>query len=422
MTSTPVDTEARIWNVDTDGYRWYSARAVPYPNASGVVTEWVGACTDIHERRLAEIQLRESEAGARLALDIAKLGTWSWSPDTDRIVADRRCREICGLPADGALSFTKVQHRIHTDDRGHVEASLRIAVEQGLPFAEEFRFVHEDESVRWVIGHGQPITRHDFDGAMAVVIGSVMDVTERRMAEEALRHADRQKDDFLALLAHELRNPLAPIRTSVQFLKLRGQVDEEGRRLYGVIERQVQHLVRMVDDLLDVSRVLRDKVELRPEVMDIADAIAVAVETSQPLIDAHRQELHVTLPALAASVLGDHVRLAQVVANLLNNASKYSPRGASIAIAVEPADGDVVIRVSDHGAGIPGDLLPRIFEPFVQADHSLERSQGGLGIGLTLVRKIVELHGGSVVARSAGSGQGSEFVIRLPAAFRPRRR
>jgi CheY-like chemotaxis protein/anti-sigma regulatory factor (Ser/Thr protein kinase) len=149
--------------------------------------------------------------------------------------------------------------------------------------------------------------------------------------------------------------------------------------------------------------------------MDIAEAIAVAIETSRPLLDAHRQELRVTLPSTAAAVLGDQVRLAQAVANLLNNASKYSPRGAVIAIAAEQVDDDVVIRVSDSGAGIAADLLPRIFDPFVQADHSLERSQGGLGIGLTLVRKIVELHGGSIAATSAGAGQGSEFAIRLPA-------
>jgi len=243
-----------------------------------------------------------------------------------------------------------------------------------------------------------------------------MDVTERRLAEEGLKQADREKDDFLALLAHELRNPLAPIRTAVQLLKMRKQPDPEGQRLHAVIDRQVQHLVRMVDDLLDVSRVLRGKVELRREPIEIADAIAIAVETSRPLIDAQRQELKLELPSRPVTVHGDAVRLSQVLANLLNNASKYSDVGAAIHLTISQADGEVVIAVRDAGAGIPADVLPRVFEPFVQADRSLERSRGGLGIGLTLVKSLVELHGGSVEAASEGLGRGATFTVRLPVA------
>jgi CheY-like chemotaxis protein len=201
----------------------------------------------------------------------------------------------------------------------------------------------------------------------------------------------------------------------VQLLKMRKQPDAEDHRLHGVIDRQVQHLVRMVDDLLDVSRVLRGKVELRREPIDIADAIAIAAETSRPLIDTQRQQLTLALPAGAVTVHGDAVRLSQVIANLLNNASKYSGVGATIHLSAAQVEGDVVIQVRDSGAGIPGDVLARVFEPFVQADRSLERSRGGLGIGLTLVKKIVELHNGQVSAESAGLGQGSVFTIRLPA-------
>jgi len=250
---------------------------------------------------------------------------------------------------------------------------------------------------------------------VTVLLLSLMDVTERRLAEEGLKQADREKDDFLALLAHELRNPLAPIRTAVQLLKMRKQADVEAQRLHDVIDRQVQHLVRMVDDLLDVSRVLRGKVELRREPLEIADAMAIAVETSRPLLDAQRQELKLQLPGHPVTVHGDAVRLAQVMANLLNNASKYSGVGATIHLTASQAGGDVIIVVRDAGAGIPADVLPRVFEPFVQADRSLERSRGGLGIGLTLVKKIVELHYGQVAAESAGLGQGSSFTIRLPA-------
>jgi PAS domain S-box-containing protein len=411
-----VHTEARIWNAPTLSYRWYSSRAVPRRGADGTVEEWVGACTDIHERRLAEIQLRESEERARLALDIAQLGTMSWVPDDDDVLADARCREICGLPAGGVLGLADIEARIHPDDRALVVTGLTNAARYGRRYGEEFRFEHADGAVRWVVVRGDVVTRPgNTTVPVTVLLLSMMDVTERRVAEEGLKQADRDKDDFLALLAHELRNPLAPIRTAVQLLKMRKQPDAEGQRLHAVIDRQVQHLVRMVDDLLDVSRVLRGKVELRREPIDIADAIAIATETSRPLIDAQKQHLRLDLPSRALTVHGDAVRLSQVIANLLNNASKYSDAGASIHLTASMDNDDVAIQVRDTGAGIPDDILPRVFEPFVQADRSLERSRGGLGIGLTLVKKIVELHHGQVSVESAGLGQGSTFTIRLPA-------
>ena len=412
----PVDTETRIWNSPTLSYRWYSSRVVPRFGPDGAVEEWVGACTDIHERRVAEIQLRESEERAHLALDIAQLGTMTWVRDDDDVLADARGREICGLPASGALALADLEARIHPGDRAHVLAGLTEAATLARQYAEEFRFEHRDGSVRWVVARGDVVTRPGSTTApVTVLLLSLMDVTERRLAEEGLKQADREKDDFLALLAHELRNPLAPIRTAVQLLKMRKQPDAEGQRLHAVIDRQVQHLVRMVDDLLDVSRVLRGKVELRREPIEIADAIAIAVETSRPLLDGQRQELKLELPGHPVTVHGDAVRLSQVMANLLNNASKYSDVGATIQLTASEADGEVAITVRDAGAGIAADLLPRVFEPFVQADRTLERSRGGLGIGLTLVKKIVELHHGQVLVESAGLGQGSAFTIRLPA-------
>jgi PAS domain S-box-containing protein len=285
----------------------------------------------------------------------------------------------------------------------------------------EVRFRHfKTGQARWM---AYKVLKLDDESGRTVAFATVsQDVTERRHMEDNLRglaanlaEADRRKDEFLATLAHELRNPLAPIRTAVQLLKMRKQPDAEGQRLHAVIDRQVQHLVRMVDDLLDVSRVLRGKVELRREPIEIADAIAIAVETSRPLLDGQRQELKLELPGHPVTVHGDAVRLSQVMANLLNNASKYSDVGATIQLTASEADGEVAITVRDAGAGIAADLLPRVFEPFVQADRTLERSRGGLGIGLTLVKKIVELHHGRVAAESAGLGQGSTFTIRLPA-------
>jgi signal transduction histidine kinase/DNA-binding response OmpR family regulator len=230
-----------------------------------------------------------------------------------------------------------------------------------------------------------------------------------------IQEGDRRKNEFLAMLAHELRNPLAPIRNAVQLLRLLGQNDAQLIWARDVIERQVQHLVRLVDDLLDISRITSGKVQIRTEPVDVRVVTARAVETSRPLIDARKHELTVTVPHEPILAEADPTRLAQVVANLLNNAAKYTEEGGRIWLTLEQETGEVVVRVRDNGIGIPAEMLSSIFDLFTQADRSLDRSQGGLGIGLTLVRRLVEMHGGSVHASSAGPNQGSEFVVRLPA-------
>jgi CheY-like chemotaxis protein/nitrogen-specific signal transduction histidine kinase len=249
------------------------------------------------------------------------------------------------------------------------------------------------------------------DGWVAVVL----DIDSRKRAEQALQEADRRKDEFLAMLAHELRNPLAPISNALQIMKMPGVNAEAGRRAREIMERQVQHLVRLVDDLLDVSRVMRNRIQLRKERVDLATVLTRAVETAQPLIDGHGHQLSVSVPAPPVFVEGDPVRLAQVVGNLLLNAAKYTDQAGRIWLTGERFGGEAIIRVRDTGVGIDAELLPRIFDLFTQADRSLARSQGGLGIGLTVVKHLVQMHGGSVSAGSAGPGQGSEFVIRLPA-------
>jgi signal transduction histidine kinase len=244
-------------------------------------------------------------------------------------------------------------------------------------------------------------------------------ITERTaelaQANEALREADRRKDDFLAMLAHELRNPLAPVRNALQILKMPGLGPDTARLAREMMERQVLHIVRLVDDLLDVSRIMRGKIELRKERVDLATVFGRAVETAQHALDAQGQQLAVSLPPQSIWVEGDVVRLAQVVNNLLMNAAKYSERAGQIWLAGERDGSTAVVRVRDSGVGIAPELLPRIFDLFVQADQSLARSQGGLGIGLTLVRRLVEMHGGSIAVASPGVGQGSEFTVRLPA-------
>ncbi len=229
-----------------------------------------------------------------------------------------------------------------------------------------------------------------------------------------VQHADRQKNEFLSMLAHELRNPLAPIRSAVDVLRLRGNDQPDVNWARDIIDRQVTHLVRLVDDLLDVSRITRGKIRLNQERIAVADIVAAAVETSRPVISAGSHCLEVSLPDRRLELEGDRTRLAQVLANLLNNAAKYTPAGGTITLDVRNIESDAVIRVRDTGMGIPPEMLGKIFDLFAQVDRSLDRSQGGLGIGLTLVRMLVEMHGGSVRVASDGPGKGSEFTVRLP--------
>jgi signal transduction histidine kinase len=237
---------------------------------------------------------------------------------------------------------------------------------------------------------------------------------QKRLAESA----NRAKDEFLAMLGHELRNPLSPILTALQLMKLRGEAGSERER--AVIERQVNHLTRLVDDLLDVSRIARGRIELNTEIVEMWDVVARAIEMAGPVLEQRTHTLAVDVPGPGLRVEGDPTRLSQVVSNLLTNAAKYTPQGGEISVQATLADDQIVLSVRDTGIGIPPDVLPRIFDLFVQQRQTFDRSQGGLGIGLTIVRRLIERHGGSVSAHSDGPGKGSQFIVRLPAAERSR--
>jgi len=239
---------------------------------------------------------------------------------------------------------------------------------------------------------------------------------ERRKVEEELRDASRRKDEFLATLAHELRNPLAPIRNSLHILRLRGDESRAVREVREIMERQVDHMVRLVDDLLEVSRITRGKIELHKRRVILHEVVAGAIETSKPLIEAGGHRLSVLLPEHPVALDVDPVRLAQVFANLLNNAAKYSDNGGHIELHAAVRGPALTVSVRDSGIGIPADMVSQVFEPFRQIDDSRNRRQGGLGIGLTLVRSLVELHGGTVSVRSEGVGRGCEFVVSIPDA------
>jgi PAS domain S-box-containing protein len=253
----------------------------------------------------------------------------------------------------------------------------------------------------------------DAEGEFHLIGGVAIDITDRVRAEEALHEADRHKTEFLATLSHELRNPLAPIRNSVHLL--RTESSELPRdRIYRMLDQQLDHLVRLVDDLLELSRISSGKVALRLESVDLNAVLQAAADTSDPVIASKHHQLRIELADAPMIVKGDPVRLVQVVANLLNNAAKYTPDSGQIALLLRRDESEGVITVRDSGLGIPDDMLPRVFDMFTQVDQSLHRAQGGLGIGLALARSLVELHGGRISAHSRGAEQGSEFTVRLP--------
>jgi signal transduction histidine kinase/ActR/RegA family two-component response regulator len=305
--------------------------------------------------------------------------------------------------------------RIHPDDAERVREAFRQAELSTFPaWTERYRFRRSDGSYAFVEDRGHFL--REPNGRPYRAIGALRDVTDLHESNEALRRAledsnvaNRAKDEFLAMLGHELRNPLAPMSVGVQLMRLRGGSSRE----LEIFERQIGHLTRLVDDLLDVSRITRGKVALRQDAVDLAEVIGRAIETSSPLLEQRRHPLRVTAPR-GLVVVGDEARLAQAVSNLLTNAAKYSEPGAAIDIRASSDGGVARVAVRDRGLGIAPDMLERIFDLFVQQHQTIERSQGGLGLGLAIVKNLIEMHGGSVCAASAGVGKGSEFTIELP--------
>ncbi|HEX4611272.1 MAG TPA: PAS domain S-box protein, partial [Urbifossiella sp.] len=363
--------------------------------------------------RASEERLRESEERLRVALAAGQMGTWLWRIPQDEQVIDDSLRRLMGLPPGAeVMNLGVFLQAVHEDDRARTREEFERCLGGG-DFNVEFRVTWPDGSTHWLKDQGKVFPSPD--GRASFMAGAAMDITERRRMEEELRDADRRKDDFLALLAHELRNPLAPIRNGLQVIRLSG--DRETReRSQAMMDRQLTHMVRLIDDLLDVSRINRGKMELRRSRILLADALSSAVETARPVIEAAGHELTTDLPADPVTLDADLTRLAQVFSNLLTNSAKYTERGGRIALAARRDGAEVVVTVTDTGIGIPAEALPRIFDMFSQVDRSIERNTGGLGIGLALVKGLVEMHGGTVAAASGGQGRGSEFTVRLPAS------
>ncbi|MEO8310171.1 MAG: PAS domain S-box protein [Caldimonas sp.] len=365
---------------------------------------------DVTERRRLDQVLVEEEARMRLAMDAASYGGWQWDRGSGETVWTDKTRELLDVGADEPISFELFQQRLHPDDRPLRERAIAEAWVTGVLRAE-YRVVRRDGELRWISSRGRVVRGADGSERMLGVVG---DVTEQKRAFAALEDADRRKDEFLATLAHELRNPLAPLRNSLAILQRSADDPATFEKSSGVMERQLSHLVRLIDDLLDVSRISLDKLTLRVELADLAAIVEHAVEANRPAAERAGHVLEVRLPERPVKLQADRARLAQAFSNLVGNACKFTPDGGRVVLDARVEGERAVFSVSDNGIGIDAEQLGGVFEMFAQIDNSLERAQGGLGIGLTLVRRLVEMHGGTVVARSAGRGEGSEFVVTLP--------
>ncbi len=374
------------------------------------------------ETRTAELLrahavLAASEERLRIALDTGRMGTWELDAASRNCHIDEVQCELLGLPPNTRSIYLDLLLTLtHPEDdemvRRSVERALKSSDVETADYTYEFRIVRpSDSAVRWLLVSGRTIPA---DIGPPRRIGVTVDITDRKRDEQTLQEADRRKNDFLATLAHELRNPLAPIRNAIELLRMKNQLPVDKRGPVEVIDRQARALTRLVDDLLDISRITQNRLELRREPASLSAIVEAAVESSRPLIDAGGHTLDIQLPDEAIVLLADVTRVAQVISNLLNNAARYSDKRGRIVVDVRREELEAVVTIVDEGIGIPAAMLGRVFEMFVQVDRAHERGRGGLGVGLALSKQLVEMHGGRILAHSGGPGLGSTFEIRLP--------
>jgi PAS domain S-box-containing protein len=388
-------------------------RAVALRNAHSILEARERADEELQQ---AKETLRKQSEWLRVTLSSIGDGVIATDAEGRITFLNRVAETLTGCSHDEALGrpLPEVFRIVNEQTRQPAENPALRALREGavVGLANHTILIAKDGTEHPIDDSAAPI--RDEAGALLGAVLVFRDVTERRRSEATLRESDRRKDDFIALLAHELRNPLAPIRNGLQILRLSDGDRQTIEQARAVMDRQLSHMVRLIDDLLDISRISRNKMELRRGRVVLADVVGSAVETARPLIETLLHELVVSLPAEPIILDADHTRLAQVFSNLLTNSAKYTPPGGRIVLSAKRSGGTLTLSVSDNGIGIPAGSLVNIFDMFSQVDRSIERSAGGLGIGLALVKGLVEMHGGTVAAASEGDGKGSTFTISLP--------
>ncbi len=413
-----LESESAMQTIETleqsDGAIHHSiVSKFPIPGRDGTTTLIGGVAIDVTELKQTEEALRRSEAWFRTLAEASPALIWRLDPDGGFTYVNPPYLRYFGRSEDDLLNLGW-SPLLHTDDASTYMDAVDTARREHARLRAAARVRHRNGDWRWIESYALP--QFSESGEYLGHIGTSLDITERKQVEEALSEADSRKDEFLAMLAHELRSPLAPIRNSIEIMRRMAVPATES--VVQTLDRQVSQLVRLVDDLLDVSRISRGRIELRRERVDLRSVVQHAVEAVRPLCREMDQALTVSVPQEPVLVDGDPARLAQVLGNLLSNASKFTNRCGSVSIGIDPSatgpPSSAVIRVGDTGIGIHPEQVARIFDLFTQVDTSLERVGGGLGIGLTLVRTLVGMHGGTVDVRSDGLGRGSEFIVRLP--------
>lgn len=409
-TGVLASTEYQI--VRTDGeVRWVAGRGKVQLDAAGEPLLFAGLLIDITGQKLAEQALRDRERLYRAIGESMDYGVWVCDEAGRNLYASESFLRLAGITQQ-QCSDQGWAELLHPDDAQETIEAWRNVVASGRFWYREHRIRGVDGRYHPVLAQGVPI--RDERGAITGWAGINLDISRLKLTEEALRDADRRKDEFLATLAHELRNPLAPIRHAVRLLEAPAASDRDRQWGREVIARQVQRMALLLDDLLDVSRITRGRLELKKDYVNLETLVSSAVETARPLIDGKSHALEIDIPQERLELLADSLRLSQALSNLLTNAAKYTDPGGRVGLRVALTADALVFTVSDTGIGFNQSAAPRLFDMFSQVDSAIDRAEGGLGIGLALVKGLISLHGGTVVATSKGQGRGSEFSIRLP--------
>ena len=415
------DVEFRIRRHDGH-YRWFQARALPIHNESGEIIRWFGTCTDIHDRRLSEQARADSEDRLRLAAESSDLGTYDYNPQTGTMLWSEATKRHFGVRSEAHVDYNTFLAAVHPEDRTRAHDIIRAAMSPSgaRRFTTEYRTQGpHDHQERWIQVTGR-VLFDDFQRPCRV-IGTTMDITARKQTEfelqrakNAAEEANKAKDEFLATLSHELRTPLNPILLMVSCLLRESTLSPEVRDALGIIQRNTELEARLIDDLLDLTRIVHGKIELRSRPVDLHNLIQMTCQICRTDLENKQLKLQLELQAPDPNTVGDGARLQQIMWNLLKNAIKFTPNGGTITVRSRTEEGFLALEVVDTGIGIDPAVIPTLFAPFEQGNAEVTRRFGGLGLGLTIGQRLAELHGGSISAHSPGPGRGSTFRLTIP--------